>query len=30
MSSIYLQSWTPDPGAPAGVDATNVLQLVTP
>jgi hypothetical protein len=28
--SIYLQSWTPDAGGPAGLDATNVLQLITP
>jgi len=27
---IWLQSWTPDAGAPAGLDATNTLQLVTP
>jgi hypothetical protein len=27
---IFLQSWTPDAGAPAGLDATNVLQLITP
>lgn len=27
---LWLQSWTPDAGAPAGLDATNTLQLVTP
>ena len=30
MLELYLQSWTPDAGAPAGLDATNTLQLVTP
>jgi len=29
-TSIYLHFWTPDAGAPAGVCATNALQLVTP
>lgn len=27
---LWMQSWTPDAGAPAGLDATNTLQLVTP
>ena len=29
-TSIYLHFWAPDGGAPAGVCATNALQLVTP
>ena len=28
--SLWMQSWTPDAGAPVGLDATNTLQLVTP
>lgn len=27
---LWMQSWTPDAGAPAGLDATNTLQLITP
>jgi len=29
-TSIYMQSWTPDAGGPAGVDATNVMQCLFP
>jgi hypothetical protein len=27
---LWMQSWTPDAGAPVGLDATNTLQLITP
>jgi hypothetical protein len=27
---LWMQSWTPDAGAPAGLDATNTLQLIKP
>lgn len=30
LFDLWMQSWTPDAGAPAGLDATNTLQLVTP
>ncbi len=29
-ASIYVQSWTPDAGGPAGFDATNVLRCLFP
>jgi len=28
--SFFMQMWTPDAGAPFGVDATNLLQAQTP